>query len=85
MTITEDAIYFSFRRSQSVIRELRQPPAVDFFCILSFAFAQIFGQTVFISVKTLGSTNLLALRTPPPPPPRCVISLFIKGWWSDLS
>lgn len=83
MTITEDAIYFSFRRSQSVVRELRQPPAVDFFCILSFAFAQIFGQTVFISVKTLGSTNLLALRTPPPPP--CVISLFIKGWWSDLS
>ena len=67
MTITEDAIYFSFRRSQSVIRELRQPPAVDLFCILSFAFAQIFGQTVFISVKTLGSTNLLALRTPPPP------------------
>ena len=69
MTITEDAIYFSFRRSQSVIRELRQPPAVDFFCILSFAFAQIFGQTVFRLYKREDTWQyeFASVKDPPPP------------------
>ena len=77
--MTEDAIYFSFRRSHSVIRELRQP-AVDFFAFLALLLPDFRTNRLYKREDTWQGEFASVKETPP-----CVSSLFIKGWWSDLS
>ena len=57
--VSVDLLFSLFSNTQE---DARQPEMSGLFAFLGYAFAQIIGQIVYIRVKTLCGTNLVASR-----------------------